>query len=35
MLSWPVIKLLPSHDLSVGDMFTDKPQNREKTTDKA
>ena len=29
MLSYSLIKLLRSHDLLVGDIFTDKPQNRE------
>ena len=28
-------KIASFHNLSVGDIFTDKAQNREKTTDKA
>ena len=30
MLSYSLIKLFHFHNLSVGDFFTDKPQNREK-----
>ena len=30
MLSYSMIKLIRCHKLSVGDIFTDKPQNREK-----
>ena len=30
ILSYSLIKLLRFHNLSVGDIFTDEPQNREK-----
>ena len=30
MLSYSLIKLLRSHNLSLGEIFTDKPENREK-----
>ena len=35
MLLYSLIKLLRFYNFSVGDIFTDKSQNQEKTTDKA
>ena len=34
MFSYSFIKLLPFHNLSLRDIFTDKPKNRKKTTGK-